>query len=298
MSNFEITITINNQWSTNITWIMGGIRAGLRPISTSPITINNLPNIIKLIVSGLLRHTSTSCTITPTISSFKFIYTQQCTMFTWVIGGGGLDGMGPKSNSPITTNSFYHIAGGKLAGLFRPISTSTIINYYIPPQVSIITTSVYPPIIIIITDITILFFMNLFFYTTRRYWWIQQYTTVTWVMGVKVAGMGPISTYPFKINSCSPILIVRMAGLLWHISTSINITTIISSVIMREIVDGIKIPISATFAITWVIVAGLERHMLTYFITQRHFKTFFFVNYIVVITKVGGIMAVLVIPIS
>ena len=157
--------------------MMGGRRAGLRPISTSPITINNLPNVIKLIVSGILRHTSTSCTITPTISSFKFIYTQQCTMFTWVIGGGGLEGMGPKSNSPITTNSFYHIARVKVPGIFRPGSTSAIINSYIPPRFAIIMNCIPPPITIITTDVTLLrsvttistslFFVNLSICTTR-----------------------------------------------------------------------------------------------------------------------------------
>ena len=144
--------------------MMGGIRAGLIPISTSHITINTLSNI----VADLLRPTSTSCIITPTIPSLKLMYNQKYTMVTWVMGGI-VDGMGPISNSPITTNSFSYIVKVKVAGLFIPISTSTNINYYIHPRVAIIMTSIYPPIRIIRTYITLLFFVNPFIYTRIRY---------------------------------------------------------------------------------------------------------------------------------
>ena len=93
---------------------------------------------------------------------------QKYTMFTWVMGGI-VDGMGHISNSPITTNSFSYIVKVKVAGLFIPRSTSTNINYYIHPRVSIIMTSIYPPIRIIRTYITLLFFVNPFIYTRIRY---------------------------------------------------------------------------------------------------------------------------------
>ena len=149
--------------------MMGGIRAGLRPISTSHITINTFSNTVKGIVSSLLRPTSTSCTITPTISYLKFVYTQQSTMVTWVMGGI-VDGMGPISNSPITTNSFSYIVKVKVDGFFRPISTSTTIKSYVHPLFAIIITSISPPIVIIRTCITLLFFVNLFLYTMTIYW--------------------------------------------------------------------------------------------------------------------------------
>ena len=88
--------------------MMVGIRAGLIPIYTSHIAINNFSNIVKVRVADLLIPTSTSCTITPTISYLKFMYTQQYTMVTWVMGVI-VDGMGHISNSPITTNSLSYI---------------------------------------------------------------------------------------------------------------------------------------------------------------------------------------------
>ena len=162
--------------------MMGGIRAGLISISTSPITINTLSVILKGKVAGLLRPTSTSCTIAPTILPFKFRYTQQSTMVTQVMGGR-VAGMGPISASTITTNCFSRIARGKLYGILIPISTPTIINSYIPPRLSIIMTSISTSVIIIITGPTLLFLMILLLYTTRINLQSQKSTTVTWFMG-------------------------------------------------------------------------------------------------------------------
>ena len=61
---------------------MGGIRAGMRHISTSTIIINTLYNIVKVRVDNILGTTSTSFTIALTISSLKFVYTKQYTMVT------------------------------------------------------------------------------------------------------------------------------------------------------------------------------------------------------------------------
>ena len=128
----------------------------MRPKSTSTINITIFDIILKRRVADLLITTFNSFTITPTVSSLIFRYTQQYTMVTWVMGGRAA-GLGHISTSPITTNSFSCIARGKMAGLFRPRSTSTTMKYYKSPQVSIIATSIYPPIIIIINDITLLF---------------------------------------------------------------------------------------------------------------------------------------------
>ena len=93
--------------------MMGRRRAVLRPISTSPITMNTLSNIEQGIVSDILRPTSASFIITPTISYLV----------------GRVACMLPISNSPITSNSIFCILRGKLDGIFIPISMSTIINY-------------------------------------------------------------------------------------------------------------------------------------------------------------------------
>ena len=135
---------------------MVGIKACLIPISTSSVTINTFSNLVKGILADLLRPTYASFTITPNVSYLKLSYTQQSTIVTWVMVVIVAD-LGPMYNSPITTNSFSRISRGEVSGLFRPISTYTIINSYIPPQVTIITTSVSPLFVIIITDITILF---------------------------------------------------------------------------------------------------------------------------------------------
>ena len=148
--------------------MMGGRGDGLITKTTSAITINIFSSIVKIIVDDLLRPSSTFCTINPIIYSLIFSYTQQSTMFTCFMWGI-VAGLGPISTFPITNNSLYHIAGVKVAGIFRPRSTSTIINYYIPPQVFIIATSIYPTIIIIIIimDIILLFLMNLSLYTKK-----------------------------------------------------------------------------------------------------------------------------------
>ena len=75
MTTSVVTITIKPQWYTNITWMMGGRGDGMRPISTPPITVNTLSTIVKWIVADLLRPDSTSCTVTPTITSSIFMKT-------------------------------------------------------------------------------------------------------------------------------------------------------------------------------------------------------------------------------
>ena len=262
--------------------MMGGVGSGLRPISTSTFTINTFYVIVKVIVADILRYNSTSFTITPTTTSFIFVnniihmarrtrYKQQYIMLTWFMGGQ-VAGLGHIHNSPITTKSFTHIARGKVTGLFIPKSTSAIINYYITPWFSIITTSIYPPTAIIKTDITLLFFIKVFIYTTRRNWWSQQSTTVTWVTVGIVDGLRTIYTSTLSINSCSTFLRRRVAGILWHISTSTNITTMRISAFTRGIVDGLKKPMSMSS------------------ITRRHFKTFVIRNSIFVM-PVGGRMS-------
>ena len=129
-------------------------------------------------------------------------------------------GMGPVSTSTISTNIFFHITRGKVAGLFRPRFTSTIINSYISPWVDIITTYISRPISIIKTDINLILFIYILIFTTRRNWRSQKYTTVTWVMVGRVASLRPIST-------------------------TTNITTMITSTTERGRVYGIKISMSA-----------------------------------------------------
>ena len=80
-------------------------------------------------------------------------YNQQSNRVTWVMGGL-LAGMVPISTSPITINSFFHISRGIVAGLFRPRSTSDIINTYITPLISIIMNYISPPVTIITTYTT------------------------------------------------------------------------------------------------------------------------------------------------
>ena len=150
----------------------------MRPISTYPITINNLSIILKVRVDNLFRSTSMSCTTNPTIKYFIFMNTMihmairnrfihKFTMTIWVMGIR-VAGMGFISTSPITTNSFYHIKIGRVDGIFIPRSTSSNINSYITSSVNIITTYISPTITIIKTNITLLFFMNIFICTTRR----------------------------------------------------------------------------------------------------------------------------------
>ena len=69
-------------------------------------------------------------------------------MVTWVMGGR-VGSMGPISTSTITINSLYKRLRGGVYGIFRPRSTSTIINTYIVPYVTIIGTYTSPPVNII-----------------------------------------------------------------------------------------------------------------------------------------------------
>ena len=128
--------------------------------------------------------------------------------------GGQVADLGPISTSLVTTKSFYCIVRRKLAGLFRPRSTSNTIKSYIPPQFPTITTSVSPPIIIIITGITLLFFVNLYLYTMIRNWQIQQSTMITWIMGGRVSSLRPIYISPFNTNSCYLIVRQILSGIL------------------------------------------------------------------------------------
>ena len=127
------------RWYNMISWMMGGMRAGLRHIHNYPITVNTFYDIVKGRVAYILRRTYTSCTITPTISYFKFVFSQQYTMVIWVIGVR-VSSLGPISVSPITTNILSCIVRGKVAGIFIPLSMFTIIKYNIHPQVAIIAT--------------------------------------------------------------------------------------------------------------------------------------------------------------
>ena len=128
MSTYVITITIKPQCSNNITWMMGGRRSGLKPISTYPITINTFSNIEQGKVDDIFRPTSMYFAITHTIYYL----------------GVRVAGLGPTSNSTITTSSLSCILGVKMAGIFKPRSTSNIIN----------------------SNTTFLFFMNHFLYKT------------------------------------------------------------------------------------------------------------------------------------
>ena len=122
---------------------------------------------------------------------------------------------------------------------------------------------------------------------------MQQSTIVTWVIGVIVDGLIPISTSYFNIKSCYHIARGIVAGILWPRSTSINISSTITSgildgqtwptsttfVITWGRAYGLLMPMSKTFTtstITWRRVDGLKRPMSITFRTQRHFNTFFF----------------------
>ena len=162
-----------------------------------------------------------------------------------------VDGLGPIPTSPITTNSFSCIARVKLSGIFRTISTSAIINYYIPPQFSIILTYIYPPIVIIITDITLLFFVGLLIYTARRNLEKSKIYRSHLSYG---SNSGWYETYiqlSFQHQLLFPDLQRgRVAGILWPISASTNINNMIPSAIKRGRVSNIKIPMSMTSGIT------------------------------------------------
>ena len=115
MPTSVITITIKTRWSTMITWMMGGRRAGPIPRYTYPNTISNLYSIEQGHLVDILRPNSTSCTITPNISSL----------------GGRVDDLGTISNSPITTDWRTLCTLDMHYGLINPL-WSDILNPSIP----------------------------------------------------------------------------------------------------------------------------------------------------------------------
>ena len=136
----------------------------MRPISISSITINTFYMILKGRVAVLLRPKSTSSIIITAITSLIFMKTfmntkrsnrctKKCTIVAWVMGGR-VSGLGPISTSPTTISSFSNISRGRVSGILRRISKSTIINTYITPLVTITTTYISPLITIINTHRT------------------------------------------------------------------------------------------------------------------------------------------------
>ena len=187
---------------------MIGVRgSGLRHIFNSHITMNTLYIILKGIVADILKTTSTSYIITPTINYYTLCkiytlrsnrYTKRSTMVTWVMGGR-VSGMGPIFRSTLTINSFYMIWRGWVSGIFVPRSISTIMNTYITPLVTMITTYISPPIAIIATDITPInaitnisyFIIAVHILVNRKIgnWWTHQYTKSPWVTRGIVSGL-------------------------------------------------------------------------------------------------------------
>ena len=187
---------------------MIGVRgSGLRHIFNSHITMNTLYIILKGIVADILKTTSTSYIITPTINYYTLCkiytlrsnrYTKRSTMVTWVMGGR-VSGMGPISGSVITIESFYMIWRGWVSGIFVPRSTSTIINTYTTPLFTMITTYISPPITITDTDITPLNAITNISYSLitvhilvnrkRGNGRTKQYTTPTWFTRGIVSGL-------------------------------------------------------------------------------------------------------------
>ena len=152
------------QQYTKLSYIMRERGAGLRHISTYPITINTLSTIVKGRVAYLLRPNSTYTIVTLTITSYIVmktiinttrinIYTQQYTMVILVMWGL-VAGLVHISTSKITINSLFHIAKVRLDGLLRLWYMSYIINTSITRLVTIITTYISSPTTIIATDIT------------------------------------------------------------------------------------------------------------------------------------------------
>ena len=122
-----------------------------------------------------------------------------------------------------------------------------------------------------------------FFKRKRRRRDIQKYITAIWVMGVRVAGLRPISKYSINVNSLSTIIRGRVAGLFIPISTSTTITNSTSTMIKYRIARG-----RVTF---------LLRPIYTSSITCRHSNTLIIRN-TTVIAMVGVIMAGILIPIK
>ena len=201
----------------------------------------------------------------------------------------------PKSTSPNSIKNFYNTEQGRVFDILRPNSMS----FPVTPTIYSSGGSVDSMEHISNSSITV----NIIS------WKSQQSTTFNLVMGGIMAGMIPIYTYPFKINSCYPIARGRVAGLLWTISTYINIYSNITrgrvtghtwpasktSAITWGRVAGLLIPMSITFTTstsTWGTVDGTKRPMSTHLLIQRHFNNFFR-NFVVVVTtavvRVDGI---------
>ena len=198
--------------------------------------------------------------------------------------GESRDVQKPRSTSPIAIITLSNIEQERVVYIFR----STFISCTINPTISSLGGRV-----VVLGPIS-----NSPITTNSISWRSQQLNMFTLVMRRIVAGQRNIFTSPFNTNSCSPITGGRVSVLLWIRFASCNI----SSAIMRGNigwskktyaqdhlitwvrVDGIKIPIFTTFttsAIDWVIVSGLKWPMSTTFLTQRRFKTFFYINFMI-----------------
>ena len=123
-------IKLDTLQSTTPTWFMGGGSGILRLISTSPININTFYTVSRVIVSGLLRPISTSSIFTTFVTM----------MINSAISIGIVDGpLKPKSKSSVThiysntsiiiNTIVINMGGGRMAGLLRPISKTSITTY-------------------------------------------------------------------------------------------------------------------------------------------------------------------------
>ena len=225
------------------------------------------------------------------LAGVRPMYTSTITI-TWM-AGGIRDGPRPISTPPTAVNTFSNIEQGVMVDIFRP----TFKSWTITPTISYwgVRLSGMGPI------------PNSLIITNSISWKSQQYTILTLVIGVTVAGMRPISTSPFNTKSCPPIARGRVAGLLWNISTPINISSVITGgrvagknwptttayMLTWGRVGGLKRPMSTTLTtsvITWVRGAGLKVPMSNNSLSWIHLKKFFFRTFIVVVTIAGGIM--------
>ena len=133
--------------------------------------------------------------------------TRRSDMITWMMGDKRA-GTRLRSTSPNTINNLSNIEQGKVVDIFRP-------NY-----MSCNTTPTISSMGVRVTGIGTIY--NSPITTNSISWKSQQSTTFNLVMGRLVAGLIHIYISPFNINSCYPIAKVRVAGLLWPRSTSIN----------------------------------------------------------------------------
>ena len=122
---------------------------------------------------------------------------------------------------------------------------------------------------------TYLISMNILLNRTRWKWDARQSTTPTWVMRVIVAGVRPISISTITTNNCSNIGRGRVAGILWPISISSMVTTLITTMINSTVGR-------------WR-VAGILRPKFTYSINCRHSKNYITINNIVIAMVWGKI---------